>query len=380
MPSAKGFKPTTGSLLILLCLCPWENLAITIIENEDECWNSDDAEKHNETDIYWNELLEERQEFYKESGWTEKIWNSGEAPYASLDWKELGEKKQDAVKALGWTEEEWKKNIPDRHTRAEKTPWEFLTSAEISAAEFLGYDESTWMAYDWGKEFDPIVVPLPIPELQQCGLDYLGQIEAQVQLRDGDTIGDDELGERTVMSMKEYIEGVKRGSKLKLLYEDEDPFKVAIRDKVGSKVTKYLGDAIRKSPLREKGHFKPEWDDVELGDGNWMIFVGAKNSSTAMHNDDDTFNFLWVAEGRKRVVMIPNDHRTVDQFNCVTFVNDSCWTHVDVLHGPLPDHAVELELGPGDGLMIPHLAWHAVKNIEPTVAFGFRIDVDDESE
>ena len=35
---------------------------------------------------------------------------------------------------------------------------------------------------------------------------------------------------------------------------------------------------------------------------------------------------------------------------------------------------IELMIGPGQGVVIPRLAWHAGENLEPTIAFGFRIN------
>jgi len=109
---------------------------------------------------------------------------------------------------------------------------------------------------------------------------------------------------------------------------------------------------------------------------NWVFWLGGKNTSTAMHYDGDSLNFLWVVEGRKRIVILPNDERTHGQYSCISdFGGHSCWTGVDILYGPLPPHAIEVELGPGDGILIPNKAWHAVQNLEATVAFGLRNDL-----
>ena len=40
---------------------------------------------------------------------------------------------------------------------------------------------------------------------------------------------------------------------------------------------------------------------------------------------------------------------------------------------PLPKLAMEIELGPGQGLAIPYLAWHAVENLVPTLAYSVRV-------
>jgi len=136
-----------------------------------------------------------------------------------------------------------------------------------------------------------------------------------------------------------------------------------------------MKDALRKSPLRESGHYSPMWDTLPLTDYNYAFFVGGTNTTTSLHYDNDEFNFLWLVEGRKRVILIPNDERTHGKYECLSyFQGHSCWASVDVLNGQLPDHAVEVFLGPGDGLLIPGKTWHAVKNLEPTVAYGLRMD------
>lgn len=215
------------------------------------------------------------------------------------------------------------------------------------------------MSGDWGTEFNPLVVHLSIPELEKIDMDYLATLDVEVELRDGDTVGDDEYF-RAKMHMREYIQALKDGSKLYLKYEDHDTFKQHIRTSVGEKVLTHLGEALRNSVLREQGYYKPEYDLIEYTDFNWLIWVGGTNTTTSMHYDDDTFNFLWVMQGRKRVVMIPNDERTADQYECKIAVDNgdhSCWTGVDILKEELPPHAVEIEVGPGEGILIPYLCW-----------------------
>ena len=48
---------------------------------------------------------------------------------------------------------------------------------------------------------------------------------------------------------------------------------------------------------------------------------------------------------------------------------DSCWTGIDILTSP-PSHAHEVILRAGQAVVIPTHYWHAVENLEPTVAVG----------
>ena len=36
----------------------------------------------------------------------------------------------------------------------------------------------------------------------------------------------------------------------------------------------------------------------------------------------------------------------------------------------LPDDAAVMEIGAGEGVMLPYLCWHAVQNLEATEAYG----------
>ena len=49
--------------------------------------------------------------------------------------------------------------------------------------------------------------------------------------------------------------------------------------------------------------------------------------------------------------------------------DNSCWANVDILSQP-PAEAVEVVLRTGEALVTPSGWWHAVENLEPTVAVG----------
>mmetsp|Transcript_6901 Transcript_6901/g.10050 ORF Transcript_6901/g.10050 Transcript_6901/m.10050 type:complete len:389 (-) Transcript_6901:125-1291(-) len=333
----------------------------------------------------WANMSLPVQQYLRDQGWTSVMWDnhSNDDPYWDLDWDEMPLEWQNALLTLGWTDETWDSESA-MQPLSHYTPWKKLFNEEKEAAKILGFVEDEWLWGNWGEEFNPVVLRnLSIPELQVMDLDYLSRLDVMVELRDGDTVGDDEFGVREKMHMSDYIQALRSGSKLYLKYEDHDAFKQHIRREVGEKVLQHLVPVIQKSVLREQGIYKKVFDHVSFNDRNWLIWVGGANTTTSMHWDADVFNLLWVVQGRKRVVLIPNDERTAGDYECQVEVEDgehSCWTNIDILSGPLPPHAVEIEIGPGEGVYLPHLSWHAVQNLESTVAYGFRIDVDQEEE
>jgi hypothetical protein len=100
------------------------------------------------------------------------------------------------------------------------------------------------------------------------------------------------------------------------------------------------------------------------------MYIGGANSTSHIHCDHQVVNFIYIVEGSKHVILMPNDYRTAEQFPIVkeTFLN--AWPGVDVLNGPLPEHAVETILEAGEGMQIPYYSWHAVQNLEPTISYG----------
>jgi hypothetical protein len=333
----------------------------------------DEEDRYYEEDVIsWDELPLERKSYYLSVGWTREKWNVPDE-YHMRHWRDLSEEQLKAVTTLGWTEESWtgEGDDPDAYSKT----WDNLTPEQVNAATVLGYSRGTWHTKAAIEDFSPIVFPLSIPELESMNLNYLEALDVKVGVVDGTATLDDEEIVRYEIAMSEYIKLLRAGSKLYLKYEDHDPIKAHISRTIGSKILTYMRDALSKSPLRDMGYYLDKYDKWPLFDDNYSFFVGGTNTSTPMHYDVDDFNVLWLVEGRKRVVLIPNDERTVDRYDCVSsFAGHSCWTGENILDGPLPEFAVEVELGPGDGLFIPGKTWHAVKNLEPSVAYGLRIE------
>jgi hypothetical protein len=356
-------------------------------DEEEEEEDEDEYEEFEDEDFYavetktWAELLPETRRHYETRGYTEEMWDNEETPYAELEWEKLTTVQQEALVQLGWSSQLWRQKKDNFVTRpvSEQTPWKELSPQQKEAAITLGHSEERWHVPPL-RDFHPVVTHLPIPELQAFNLEFFAQLDnIKVLVRDGSTVGDDEHCASKAMTMKEYIQELRNTSaktKYYLKYEDEESYKTYIQSIIGPHILKHMGQALRNSELRQNGSFPPIYDNLPLTDYNWAFWLGGTNSTTSMHYDTDTMNFLWVAEGRKRVVMIPNDERTAGKYTCQSqYWEHSCWTGVDILSGDLPDHAVEVELGPGDGILFPHMCWHAVQNLEPTVAFGYRIDL-----
>jgi len=370
-------------LLISLCYLTITCTAIEVVVDDyanvvisnganssDENWATTYYQEHS---IEWNELPEDRRLHFENMGWSQEKWSI--ETFENKDWKELSKDELEAIITLGWTEDEWMDEDPDEPECYGKS-WGNLSAEERSAAEFLGLTESRWYTKPAVEDFTPVIIKLSIPELEKLNLNYLETLDVPVSVLDGTIVTDDELVDCFHTSMSQYIKRMRAGSMLYLKYEDQEVFKSHISSVIGSKVLQNLMDALRNSPLRDLGYYLDYFDKIKLFDYNYSFFVGGKNTSTPMHYDSDDFNFLWLVEGRKRVVLIPNDETTYGKYDCLDnfFEGHSCWTGIGILRGPLPEHAIEIEMKPGDGLLIPEKMWHAVKNLEPSLAYGIRID------
>jgi Cupin-like domain len=263
----------------------------------------------------------------------------------TASWDDLSEERQAYYASVGWTQQRWDRDAPQ--------------GREISY-----------------QEFNPRTIRLKVLALEDVGFDLLGELLAshQAMLRGGTFVGDDELPPRDYMPMKDFLEEIRTGSTQHYLkYDAEDEsWKESIQKGLGIGILDSLLkalDGVDMLPGKPCGGYAPGYA--------WTFWVGAAGTITGMHYDDDDYGFLYVTSGRKRIVVIPNDERTLN-YTCETYIQDhSCWTGIDVLNGPLPPHAVEFEIGPGEGIFIPSLAWHAVMNLEPTIAFGIFLNEND---
>ena len=138
---------------------------------------------------------------------------------------------------------------------------------------------------------------------------------------------------------------------------------------------KYLRAALAESELAKNDQYKQEWADLDDGEFDWAMFLGGKGTTTAMHYDTDAFSFLYVVEGRKKVILLENTGLLNEtRFNISSFFHGSAWTDLNIIKSEnQPEGTVVIEVGPGEGISIPHRAWHAVENVEHTVAYAIRL-------
>ena len=101
----------------------------------------------------------------------------------------------------------------------------------------------------------------------------------------------------------------------------------------------------------------------------WSLWVGGNGSTTSLHVDDVAFNMLVVLRGAKRVVLVDPERQS---FLCEKpRLNPfACWAGIDVLSGPAPAFAQEVILRSNEAILLPEMWWHAVENLEPTIAVG----------
>jgi Cupin-like domain len=187
----------------------------------------------------------------------------------------------------------------------------------------------------------------------------------------------------TSKSFAEIFQGIKQGDTSFYLHlEEEMPEKEAFQHLVGDLIIHSLLPLVREhQELHRPGLWNPKWDaiDPHLKDDDsydWAMFAGAKGTKTPLHYDDDLFNFLYLIEGRKRIVIIPNDSRTRGTFT--THQNNdggTGWGELDVFaeNATWPEHTVEVVLEAGQAIALPYLCWHAVYNLEDALAVSLRL-------
>ena len=275
-----------------------------------------------------------------------------------LDWDELSPEKQRVYKSRYYTKEIW--DDPKR--------------SPCDPPLFFGRSQ----------DFHPLVVSMPIPAVQAVNMSVLDKMDVPVRLFDfyhhdakDPTIvtyqGVEEMPMKTYM--KDYV--CSGNTTYYLLMEDRMHEKKNIQHVVGTNIVQHMERAIETNEeLAEGGQWNPVWSGLPPENYRWAMFLGATGTRTEMHLDTDVFNFFYVVQGRKRVIIVPNDERNQEEFGQVHWSTTGGEGQLDYRlldTTPLPDLALEIELGPGQGLAIPYLAWHAVENLEPTLAYSVRV-------
>jgi hypothetical protein len=285
-----------------------------------ECWSDKVEAVYNEVEYGWYQLPDDRMKYWIDRGYTKQKWNREQA------------KVHDSIDIKG----------------------------DASA--------------------EPTVIKLPLKDL--CSFDFsffesLEGSEENIDVRYGVDLTTSDETPAAKMSIKDFLSQFREGNTtykfdLEDINEEEGQFK-----ELGEAITQNIKDGLTSNSELggNNGVFKVEWQMLDSEEFTWAIFMGAKGTKSPMHFDTELFNFLYVVEGKKRVVLIPNDHRTDGMFKIKEFYSGSAWTGLDVLSKDfeLPEGSFDIELGVGEGLFIPYRWWHSVENLENTLAYGFRI-------
>lgn len=307
-----------------------------------------------------------------------------------MSWDRLDPEKQKDLTERGWTKKAWDRDDPTLMTfyNEAELDWKYLPEGRKKYWTDRDYDEDKWSNEEselhdspFALKGDPAVVPrvlkVQLRDLDRYDLSYYESLEdVKVEVRNGqDQVSDERPA--ALMNLKEYICSIHAGkTDYKFNIEDLDMEKDTFAE-VGAVITKAIHQAMTNSGLASQsgGPFTEEWQNKDPDFFNWSIWLGGKGTRTPMHFDTELFNFLYVVQGKKRVVVIPNDHRTKGMFPIKEFFSGSAWTGVDVLdpNFELPEGSIDVEIGPGEGIFIPFRNWHAVENVENTVAYGFRV-------
>lgn len=117
---------------------------------------------------------------------------------------------------------------------------------------------------------------------------------------------------------------------------------------------------------------------------NYTFWIGPKGSRTSIHWDSDDYNFLYMIKGRKKIILIKN--KVVKDWNKSfekkggNFCNlehekefGSCWPGFNLFKDKKIKKKIII-LKPGEGLSIPKYYWHAVENLDDTIAAGIQIN------
>uniref|UniRef100_A0A7S2LGM3 JmjC domain-containing protein n=1 Tax=Leptocylindrus danicus TaxID=163516 RepID=A0A7S2LGM3_9STRA len=344
-----------------------------------------------EEELEWGELTEERRMYCTSKGCTHENWDDEDA---DADWEDLSVDDQKKFMSLGWNAEAWNKENSSLMTfyNEKELEWNDLPNDRLQYWIERGYDEVKWNSgessfhselYARGdKDGVPIVINLTIGELSAYNLTYFESFKEKedtvVQVRGGDSLMSDETPVKS-LSLAEFLQHFREGgAKYKLQIEDLDLEKATF-DVLGKAIKNCIKGELLKSELGgSNGAFKQEWHDLDNHQFDWALFMGANGTSTPMHYDSDRFNFLYVVEGKKKVVVIPNDKRTENMFEVMQFYSGSAYTGIDVFDDgfDLPEGSMLLDVNAGEGISIPYRWWHAVRNVDATLAYSFRI-VDD---
>lgn len=109
------------------------------------------------------------------------------------------------------------------------------------------------------------------------------------------------------------------------------------------------------------------------------FWLGGKGSTTSFHVDIEDISYLYVIEGKKKVILISPIYYKymypVKKYYHYAIYSQIDFKNIDYNKYPLfkKVKSQEIILNEGDCLLIPRNWWHAIENIEDTLAISYKI-------
>jgi hypothetical protein len=282
-------------------------------------------------------------------------------PEALLLWDALDPARRRILEYRGWTAEQWdrdgnKCHMPLRQSTPDAFHVHVVTNLSWPSSSFFSLNSSMLL-----HELDQTTTPIRVVSGHA-----------------------DDYNEDFIMSksFSEIFEGIQKGDTSFYLHLEEEMKEKESMTFIGDHIINGLLPIVHEhKELHRAGLWNPQWDaiDPHLEDDDsfdWAIFAGAKGTKTPLHYDDDLFNFLYLVKGTKHIVLIPNDERTRGKF--IAHQNQdggTGWGDLDVFqeNATHPEHTVEVILKAGQAIALPYLCWHAVLNLEDSLAVSLRL-------
>ncbi|CAB9527270.1 transcription factor jumonji [Seminavis robusta] len=304
-------------------------------------------------------------------------------------WNDIPVTERKKLEVMGWNEEAWESDDVSKMTFYNEN--EILDFDDLPDDRAAVYDDDplrfaqrrfvNFHTSIFRRGADPSVfrakkIKLSLPGFNQFSTSYFNSSEArnaEVGVTMGATLGHDESDVHQV-SVGDYLDAMYSGnSTYYLKLEDVDAEKKDFAA-VGNLFKKEIHHALKE--LRDYTAFPRQLqNEYDLDDFHWAMFLGAAKTSTGLHYDTDQFNCLYVVEGKKKVVVIPNDENSEGMYPFKSIFNGSAWSDANVLVDDvtLPSGGRSIILHSGEAIVIPYRWWHSVVNLEQTMSFSFRL-------
>lgn len=228
--------------------------------------------------------------------------------------------------------------------------------------------DSTHAPRRWRRPSRPFVArgdPAVWADLQNITVEWLAD---QLQRRQvpvfSRSVVDDQTRQAvcTMAQLAEHLEDAQRNSQRWYLVED---FVVARKLKLRQRLQPYVQPFLPRPTVV----------------GHAALWVGPVRSRTGLHADPDGVNILVMVRGQKRFLLIPPQD-TPYLYRSTQYDGGAWASDVDVFdrHAlrtwPLYKRARRqtVVLEPGDMLYVPRHWWHAVENLDTTVALSYRAE------